>query len=189
MIYAALVFISLFCHLKQMNSTLADISCQLTILERCVAEMVCKEDVIEIDKFELRKSIEDIQNSDFVEKIDTAHTLLSSDPNYDISTVIEDINIRSQMYRNVRIANKIIIQNDIAVFKKHIIKCILRDLDTEYVNTDIALEDLLENDSPPSPKCEVTKDFYELPSYSVLQIPCQFSGLYLAISELILLIE
>lgn len=169
-------------------TALADISCQLTILERCVAEMVCKEDVIEIDKFELRKSIEDIQNSDFVEKIDTAHTILSSDPNYDISTVIDDINIRSQMNRNVRIANEIILKNDIAVFKEHIIKCVLRDLDSEYVNNDIALEDLLENDSPPSPKCEVRKDFYELPSWSKSETPCQFSGLYLAISELILLI-
>ena len=130
-----------------------------------------------------------MQHSDFFDTLDTTHTLLASDSDLDMDCIIDDANILSQMKRNVNIARQLVHNNDVDTFKKNIIMCILRDLETEYLNQDKTLEEVLAMEASDEQLNVSEVEYNTLPIINYSNSKMGFSGLYWALSELIMLIE
>ena len=103
--------------------------------------------------------------------------------------IIDDANILSQMKRNVNIAKQLVHNNDVDTFKKNIIMCILRDLETEYLNQDKTLEEVLAMEASDEQLNVSEVEYITLPNINYSNSKMGVSGLYWALSELIMLIE
>lgn len=127
-------------------SNIADIAVSLTILERCIAEVLCQSNSTHLEKQQIKDKLREAQNNNTFNILDTAYEILLSDDSIQIDTLISDSNIKQQMARNIKVAHKLFAEQKAEYFKANMIKCVLSDLDL-YVKNDATLIQCIESNS------------------------------------------
>ena len=125
------------------NEVIADIAIQLTILERCVAEVVCDPSVESLNMNCVVSKLKQFQENGICELLEPCHSCLSADANVKLECLIHDSNILNQVQRNVIVSKYIVQRGDQTFFKENMISCILNDLSECYVDKNISLQDAL----------------------------------------------
>lgn len=129
--------------MEMSNELIADITMQMTMLERCVAEVVCDPSVNTLELQSVILKLHECEQNGICELLEPCHSCLSTDINVKLDCLINDKNILNQVKRNIIISKTIVEKGDDQVFKKNMISCVLNDLSECYVDKNISLHHAL----------------------------------------------